>query len=612
MLLIVRRWSVALLGLVWGACGRTEQAPAEAVTGAARASGEGEPLGEPNACNARRCASSAGPCQVARCDEHTGACHVLAALEGEPCLPGNLCGAAHCRSGRCEAEATTPCAELADECSEASCDPVRGCVVLPRAQPGSRCEQAQPLVDQGTSTTSVSTVCGLPARGVPGCWERQAGAASYFALDLRAATAPLPVTLAIDAGFELEAALALGPCDDLSLVQCAEPYRLNGQGRRLQVTLPPDRYLLVVQSTDPEAGGTVRVAASVGTPTCAGAPSNDGCAGALQLDPSLGPQSVIGYLGCASAQLSSYCASAAAPDVFYQLDLSGRVADTMLDVELEADVASLFALADPGVGAGCTELLVCGQGFSRKLPPGRYGIGVSRGLYDSPEQFTLGIALTEPDCEQATNTSWQTAIDLDPSLEQQRIQGNTACSSNQLANACNDDRGAPELYYRLDLRGQSAPRHVRLSGATRTSGLLAYVLHPSTDTGVPSAVTGCEPQNNLGYGLSHEAWLAPRLYYLVIDGQVRSQGRFELELSLTATDAQPRECLDDDVERCAVDTEPACSRARAAPECLVATLECGLAARVHTRFCTELPGCCDGTEEPELCDLAWRSEARCN
>ena len=55
----------------------------------------------------------------------------------------------------------------------------------------------------------------------------------------------------------------------------------------------------------------------------------------------------------------------------------------------------------------------------------------------------------------------------------------------------NAARGAPELFYRLDLRSQRAPRLLYFSGAS-DSDLVAYLLLPDA-TGVPSRVAACQP-----------------------------------------------------------------------------------------------------------------------
>lgn len=565
------------------------------------------------ACNVELCAASAGPCQVAGCDESSGLCRTSAAREGEQCLPGNACGPARCGQGRCEPENPPLCRELTDACNDARCDPERGCVSQPRDLAGSRCDHPAELVPRGITSATSPDSCGQPARGLPGCWEASAGSSVYFELDLRAAPEALPVTLVIDGGFEFEAALTRGPCDDPVLVQCAQPYYADGRARALTVTLQPDRYQLVVQAVRGGERGRVQVAASAGGPECARAPSNDSCGAALELDTSLDRQSVLGSMACARADVPVYCTRAEAADVFYALDLSDRTSETLLDVELAENVVSLFAVSGAGAAGSCGELLLCGPGFSRKLPPGTYELGVSRGPYSSSDPFALAVGLGAPDCAQSSNTSWQTAFELDPTLERQRLQGNTACGKNQLTSACNDDRGAPELYYRLDLRGQAAPRTVRLQGNNRASGLLAYVLHPSAaEDASPSALTACAAPSVPGHSLSFVTYLAPRLYYLVIDGQVRSQGRFDLELSLSEMPiVLPAPCLDYWIGRCLSDTEPACAASPAAPACLAAAVPCGLQPQLYEEFCRQWPGCCDGSADRERCAESWQAVAGC-
>jgi len=106
--------------------------------------------------------------------------------------------------------------------------------------------------------------------------------------------------------------------------------------------------------------------------------------------------------------------------------------------------------------------------------------------------------------------------------------------------------------------------------------------------------------------------LSPKLYYFVIDGRGANAGRFDLELRQRGVDPTPRDCFDSDVSRCLDDSEPGCADSRASPECLGATLECGLAPAVYAAFCASFAGCCDGTADPAQCRTAVSSNLECN
>ena len=145
------------------------------------------------------------------------------------------------------------------------------------------------------------------------------------------------------------------------------------------------------------------------------------------------------------------------------------------------------------------------------------------------------------------------ALDLDPSLETQRLEGNTACASDDSSAPCGNDRGAPDLFYRLDLRRKSAPQRIALDGRS-ASGLVAYLLGASDETAQWSPAD-CDV--NAGH---FDFLVRPRLYYLVIDGAVQSAGRFDLELTLQDAYPVPASCFSrsGSFQTCLLGSEPAC------------------------------------------------------
>jgi hypothetical protein len=625
-------WSQAGLWLaVCSACGKAEDVLPDSLpeSGVARAS-----------CEASECNTLAGPCQVGLCDAQTGACRLSAAREGEACLEGNACGPALCRSGECSALEPPPC-PMADPCRIAVCRPERGgCANEPSRLPGTTCETALSLQGVGSIAASASSSCGDHTRQAPGCSSGLLGPSSHFALDLRGANTATQVAIVIDADFSFEALLARGPCGDTVLEACAGSFQADGRSRSLSVTLSPDYYELVVTGRGESDHGTVYIAASVDAASCSAPAVNDECEAGLALDASLPLQTLIGHAACSSVNIPVRCAFDAVGDVFYDLDLSSKAAATLLEVNV-ANIdestsavelaAALFSASD----SGCGELAMCGTQFASRLLPGRYRIGItqalnheSAGTYsdggfrlapvtESPPRsaFVLRVGLRDADCAATTNDTWQSAIELDPSAERQRLAGNTACGSDDFGNACNADRGAPDLFYRLDLRGQREARNLDFSGQS-DSDLVLYVLLPDAG-GVPSRVAGCQALAASAvahsyFGGSALLTLAPRLYYLVVDGRVTNAGRFDLEVHQFDIDPATTDCFRSSLLRCLDDSEPACADSRANPECLAAAVECGLDPAVYAAFCERFPGCCEGTADRAECLAAARANLECN
>lgn len=572
----------------------------------------------PATCDATTCAALAGPCERAECDSATSRCRTVPARDGEPCLEGNACGPAACRAGECVALEAAACGE--STCGTLVCRPeVGACVPEASTRPGARCEESITLAGFGESRASADNACGsASAAGV--CGAPGLGPSVHFSFDLSEADAPSRVRLALDAAFDFEAALSRGPCGDTALVECAAPAFFDGASRALTATLPPDRYSIIVTPHAAEARGSTHVTASIGDAVCDAPPANDTCAGALPLDPRVPLQSVIGSFACASPDLELRCADVGAADLFYELDLSERAAPTLVDIDVarsgaRSAAATLFAPA----ASGCGEVVMCGRHVSALLAPGKHRIAVSDNARPEPRNvppepldvqealanpFTLRVALREPDCGATTNTTWQAALELDPRAERQRLRGNTACGQPRGEGGCNDDRGAPELYYRLDLRERSAPIQLELEDGA-PGELVAYLL-VGAEGAEPRRVS-C-PEDT---GPIHSYFeLAPRLYYIVIDGRVQNSGRFDVELSLSPLTGLA--CLDGVLDDCLRNSEPACAVSFAEPQCLAAAVECGLPRDTFLQFCSDFAGCCDGTAERGGCEAAWAERAGCN
>lgn len=490
---------------------------------------------------------------------------------------------------------------------------------LPPA-PGAACESAVPLTPAGATA-----VLGAAATDADpsdfGCAPPATGASAHFELDLSAESQPVPVQIVLDAPFAFDAVLTRGPCGDARTERCATPLYADERSRVVAATLEPDRYRLLITAAAREASAAVHASVLFGALTCSEPPAHDSCARAQPLDTSKPAQSVSGTLACARPELAVRCASAAAAEVFYELDLSERHGPTLLDVAVTAAEGShvsaslLTPSAEP-----CGEVLMCGTQLSARVPPGKYRLAVSAAPppggerhpalpappAGSPSPFALRVQLSEPNCVGLVNDSWNTALELDTTLPVQLVKGNTACGTHQPETACELDRGAPDLFYRLDLRSSAAPRTLY---ARNLLGLdtITYLLRADEDGGSPRPIA-CEAA-----ALSHHHWyvLAPRLYYLVVDGVARNAGHFELELELGEADEQRASCATAAIQRCMADSEPACNAYALAPSCLTTAIACGLEPGAVEEFCDSAPGCCTGEDELDGCLEAWADSTQC-
>lgn len=595
----VRRQQLGPLILLLSGCPTESTSPAPGGSSTA-------PPDDP-ACADVECAALAGVCQEARCDASAGGCRISAAREGEPCLEGNPCGASECRSGECVPLAPPPCAELFDDCRTGICRPDSGCVAEPRDLPGTREDNAVLLSARGVGQVTASSTCQEQPFAPTSCTEGLTGPSAIFELDLRDATELTRAHFVVDAPFAVEAALTRGPRADPAVLGCAEPFYADGQSRRLSAELEPGRYHLLVTGRSEADRGPISVASVVGDPGGAEPPPNDDCATPLVLDGALEQQTIIPVTVGAAQQMTPRCAELSAADVFYELDLSRRSADVMLDI----DVGHLDGFSFPGISLlamgseTCTDIVTCGEAWSRRVSPGIYKLALHVEPREAREKLGIRVRTTDASCLTTTNDRAETALELDPSLATQRLQGNTACGNDDSSTACSEDRGAPDLFYRLDLRQHTAPQTLFIGGEY-ASGLRNYVLVSSGDA------EGLRPTRCADAGVGFV--LAPRLYYLVFDGAAQSAGRFDLELELSDEYTVPRDCLPspDAPYDCLLDSEPACSVSMAHPDCMRAAIDCGLASDVYATFCTAQPGCCDGTDPTASCEGPWRAVSDCN
>jgi hypothetical protein len=475
-------------------------------------------------------------------------------------------------------------------------------VAKSRAVPGASCDSAVRLELDSSAAAPLDAGCSpSQSEALPGCWGGGRGASARFELDLRGAQLAAPVIVSAIADVPIELGLTRGPCNDPVLESCGAPLFAEGTQRWIQTTLPPERHFLTVSAPEGSAPGTVQVMLAHPLAACSEPPAHDACDSAARLEPALHQQLVIGPDACATPSLTTRCEQDATwLDVFYELDLSGEAQDRMLEVranELNALVSvALFE------GSACDRLLTCGSAFARRVSPGRYTLRVAQPNYFFRSPALVSVVHQAPDCSATANDTPQAATALDPSLETQTIVGNTACARPDFVPSCAEDRGAPDLFYSLDLRNRDAV--TELSWDASAGWRMLVAVSPDAGALVVGRSTCLNPRSGL------PVWLAPRRSILVVDGELDDQGKFELTLQQRQHPfaSEPLGC---DVVSCQRDSEPACSDSLAEPACLAAAVECGLPAGVYTDYCTRFPDCCAGAAERGACLDAWQIATGC-
>ena len=137
---------------------------------------------------------------------------------------------------------------------------------------------------------------------------------------------------------------------------------------------------------------------------------------------------VIG--ACGDFGMPIRCGLEPVGDVFYDLELSSRAAPALLELDVAAFSRyyygpDAFAALFNGAESGCGEFAMCGSSFSSRLAPGRYRIAVSQtadSKTGTPIPLAVRVRLRDADCTATTNDTWQTAIELDPNAERQRLR----------------------------------------------------------------------------------------------------------------------------------------------------------------------------------------------
>jgi hypothetical protein len=424
-----------------------------------------------------------------------------------------------------------------------------------------------------------------------------------YDLDLRAFPGPVRVYLGLHASFDSSLRIERGPEDDPFIVACNEDHVPGIDDAFLAVTLPPERYRMIVDGERPEDGGPFELAVEVPSRAglCRQAPANDRCEQAVPVDLTAGPQVFVGTTECASDQADPpwECGSFGerGGDVFYALDLSDRTGAVRLhattDVEPKGADTMLFVVRDAGA---CAETLFCNDDASEgllsselwaRLEPGRYLLAVEgmRGLH---VDFGLQVAIDPEPCV-VSNDTCQTAQAIEPKIGHQSFTVWPMCGDDTIKTTCEPLGPSPDIFYQLDLSQFQGRVHVRADARRAGTTLASLIL-------LASGEETCGAELWCG---EFDLWLEPDEYYLALDGFRDQLGPVQLDIDIETAEAPALEaCIDEQLARCA--RQQGCCRG-GSTECWLVYLSCGLAREALDCLCTAEPACCDGRGDSADC-----------
>lgn len=431
-----------------------------------------------------------------------------------------------------------------------------------------------------------------------------AGSELVFELDLSEVPSGVVVRGVLDAAFDGSLHIERGQCEDPVVVACNEDHADGVDRAVVSATLEPDHYRLVVDAEREGEGGefSLSLLLRAEDAQCAESPENDGCDGAIDLDPDLPVQTVVGSTRCAHNDAYSFFEchlDDTTPDVFYRLDLSAR--DEPVVVRASTDIAptdfdTILYVMDSAQGH-CFAALACnddGPSQEQRLPgsselvtrlePGQYFLVVDG--VDGAGDFGLRVSLNEVEC--AANVSCEDALDLDASEGESSYTVDTVCATSSLVTRCSAYGNGPDVYYRLDLSAYAGPVRVRAAMPDSYGWSLALL---------PSAGEASCGSQRLCSGDSLEAVLEPGVYYIAVSAPRNAERSGELALELEAVAAdQLVDCVDTAVADCAEDLLSAGDTSccdEPTGSCLYAWSSCGLDPGLRACVCDAAPECCE-------------------
>ncbi len=455
-------------------------------------------------------------------------------------------------------------------------------------------------------TISGDTRCGKRIRASEGCDTN--GAAIVMDVDLELSPGPLLLIAELDSTFDGSLRLDRGECADPITIACNEDFAVGVDRSVLTQELEPGSYRLIVSGERSKDAGEFELKVTVlePNPTCVVPPVNDTCASAIDLDPDLPVQAVVGSTRCgahdAFSRFECAWATASTPDVFYRLDLSERKEPVVLAASTDlgpTNFDSVLSVMD-GFNGQCFSTLTCNDDASEPaipgsselvtlLSPAEYFIAVDSYDIDGGGEFGLLITLDEVTC--ATNTSCQTAIELEASVGDHHVEVDTACATSVRSSACGDYIDTKDVFYRLNLEEYEGP----LEFTAELEGTLSIFMDGVGDCGVEVI---CDSG----------AWtttLQPAVYYLMasIDYSLPTPLPLDWTLKLAET-GSVESCVDEQIANCAAGQD--CCDLEAT-ECLPWLTSCGLAPEVRDCVCEAEPACCRSWATLGQCQAAFES-----
>ncbi len=445
------------------------------------------------------------------------------------------------------------------------------------------------------------TACAETVRSDDACRTQTPG--FTFALDLTGRSEPIRMVARLDAEFDASLRLEQGDCGDPFTLACNEDHVDGVDASVISETLDPGIYRLMVGPEAENSAGEFELRLQMGgdDTVCLGAPpANDRCEDAIALDPSQAVQTVVGSTVCAANDAYSFwqCHFAvSAPDVFYSLDLSERTSDTVLHASTDippTDFDTVLFVMD-NVEGRCFAPVACddnvenpiysdaGSELITRLPPGKYFLGVSS-VYLEAGAFGLSVSLDQTEC--APNASCDTAIDLDPTAEEQVVNVNLACADGVLSSGCDGVWQRSDVFYRLDLSNATEPV---VFSAAAWSDYATLTLRAANDAGTCGAEYACDGEAADAPGWLQAVPLDPGVYYLMVSAFPQEVTSAEMTLRLAPAANQAFEpCVQGPIGRCA---QPACC-AQGTSACLRALVHCGLDPALVSCVCGASAKCC--------------------
>jgi len=363
-----------------------------------------------------------------------------------------------------------------------------------------------------------------------------------FDVELEAAT---ELIFELDARFDASLRLEQGDCSDPLERACNEDHAEGVRRAVIAHSAEAGRYRLLVTGEGVEDAGAFQLSASARRPgaVCQQTPPHDTCGGAIDLDPTLSVQTLVGSTRCArdDGQAFFECGWDGVADVFYRLDLRERASSLVLRASTDLVPTNFWTslyLMDAAAGQ-CFAPLACNdfgpvaaqaiEGSSEliaELEPAEYYLAVE-GLDESGE-FGLRVSLDEIPCTSLDECAG--ALELDPSYGEQSVSVNLACATASRATSCGPSFPRADVFFRLDLSSFDGPVRVQ-----------ATVLDPDFAIAVLDAVPegGCGSERHCDEEMLNVV-LKPDVYYLLIVAPF--EGPRQTELVVELEPAEPVEC----------------------------------------------------------------------